>query len=85
MAIVASNRIQTSRSHEVVVNKHDQGCPQTVTVTVYLGGASFTLHLSEADTFALAKALENTANGIDEADIVPEETARDRFIENVVR
>lgn len=85
MAIIATNRIKTERDIEVVVNFHREICRDSVTITIYASGVQTTLFMTSKEACDLQNALDRTNREFDEADIIPEETAKDRFVDNVCR
>ena len=85
MAIIATNRIKTNDGVEIVLNFHRDANNDSVTMTIYSKGFHGTVFLSPDDCINLEDALDRTNSEYDEDDVVPEETARDRFIENTTK
>lgn len=87
--IIATNRIRTRSKNELVLNYHrdgkQYGTSDSVTLSIYGDGFNATLHLTYQEACDLQTALERTNFGIDEMDVPPEETARDRYIEHTCR
>ena len=88
MPIIATNRIKTDRAVEIVFNLHKETGKigrDSVTMTMYAQGMQATVFMSPQEACDLQIALERTNREFDEDDIIPEETAKDRFIESVCR
>lgn len=85
MPIIATNRIFTGRGVEIVFNFHRDTGRDSVTMTMYGQGMQATVFLSPQEACDLQIALERTNREFDEDDIIPEETAKERFIESVCR
>lgn len=87
--IIATNRIRTRGNNDFVLNYHrggqQYGTSDSVTLSIYGDGFNATLHLTYQEACDLQVALERTNSGIDENEVRPEETARDRYIEHVCR
>ena len=85
MAIIATNRIKTNDGVEIVLNFHRDANNDSVTMTIYSKGFHGTVFLSTDDCINLEHALGRTNGEYDEDEAVPEETARNRFIENATK
>lgn len=85
MSIIATNRINTERNIEVVINFHRETRGDSVSISLYANGMSSILHLTAQEACDLQNALDRTNREFDEEDVIPEETAKDRFIESVCR
>jgi hypothetical protein len=86
MAIIATNRIKTAAGVEIIVNFHrERGMKDAVTFTVNSPGVATFINMTAQEACDLQNALDRTNREFDEADIIPEETAKDRYIDNVGR
>lgn len=86
MSIIATNRINTAAGVEIILHFHrEKDGNDVVTVTVNSTGVSTFIHMTAQEACDLQNALDRTNREYDEADIIPEETARDRYIESVCR